>query len=254
MNFKSLYKILIENEEYAKFSEYDSWTDFLDFERDNEIQSNLVDEFVTHFSLSSSYYFNKFYLNIRDKQYSYWFELNDDVYSLIAESDEEMKDHAVSIPEHVKLELLGITEDNLYISGWECTIGDMKQYGGTVYHYTTEEKWEKIKKSKILYGSSGTGLTNRHVSGIFSSVSPETYADGTYGDVMLSIDLTNFKKEENIDELFIEPEPDVMEAAIDEAFLGKLDIEDYSSYVSSDMSPETIIINHNIPIKYISVE
>ena len=250
MKFQNLYNLLLENSD--RFSDYETWDEYLD---DAEsLKASEIPEFMVKFNLTVTGYFNNFYLNIHDNKTSYWLEKDDDDYSLIAESDEEMKEYAISIPEHVKLELLEITEDNLYIGGWECSIGDMKEYGGTVYHYTTEEKWQEIQESKILYGSRGTGITNRHVSGIFASVSPETYADGTYGDVMLSIDLTKFKKEENINKLSVEPEPDVMEDTINETFLRKLDIENHDSYVSSDMSPETIIINHNIPIKYISIE
>lgn len=233
-----------------KYEEYDNWTDYLDFES-GDIEENQLPSFIEYFDLQSIHYLNDNYLNLRDSQSSYWFQKNDDLYEKQAESDEDMKSDIHRIDDHIKLELMGLTEDNLYIGGWECTIGEFRSEGGLAYHYTTEEKWEKIQKTRELRTSYGTGLTNRNANGIFASVSPDTYAEGTYGDILLEIDLTRFKNDYNIERLDLSPEPDVLEAAINNSFANSLGFDDYDEYISSDMSEETVIIGHVIPLKYI---
>lgn len=233
-----------------KYEEYDNWTDYLDFES-GDIKENQLPSFIEYFDLQSIHYLNDNYLNLRDSQSSYWFQKNDDLYEKQAESDEDMKSDIHRIDDHIKLELMGLTEDNLYIGGWECTIGEFRSEGGLAYHYTTEEKWEKIQKTKELRTSYGTGLTNRNANGIFASVSPDTYAEGTYGDILLEIDLTRFKNDYNIERLDLSPEPDVLEAAINNSFANSLGFDDYDEYISSDMSEETVIIGHVIPLKYV---
>lgn len=233
-----------------KYEEYDNWTDYLDFES-GDIEENQLPSFIEYFDLQSIHYLNDNYLNLRDSQSSYWFQKNDDLYEKQAESDEDMKSDIHRIDDHIKLELMGLTEDNLYIGGWECTIGEFRSEGGLAYHYTTEEKWEKIQKTRELRTSYGTGLTNRNANGIFASVSPDTYAEGTYGDILLEIDLTRFKNDYNIERLDLSPEPDVLEAAINNSFANSLGFDDYDEYISSDMSEETVIIGYVIPLKYI---
>lgn len=249
MKFYDLYNLLKENAD--DFSDDSSWEEYLDWE---DLETSKIDEFIKKFGVSTEFYLkDNYYLNIRKDGSSYWLEKNNEEYSKIEDSDEDMKNTVLSIPEHTKLELLDITEDDLYISGWESTLGDAKEHPGTVYHYTTEEKWEQIQESGFLNSSRGSGLNNRGAYGIFTSISPETYADGSYGDVMLTIDLQSYKKDYNIEKLEIEPEPDVIEEVINEVFLNKLNLE-YESYISADISPETMIVSHTIPIKYISVK
>jgi len=232
------------------FFEYEDWTDYLDFEDSIEIE--FLKEFLKHFKLQGMFYLKENYLNIKDEKNSYWLIKEDDLYVKIERSDKDMEnDYVPNLSEHSKLQELGLEEDDFYISGWETTIKEMRENPGIVYHYTTEEKWIKIKKSKELRTSSGSGLTNRNSSGIFTSTSPETNALGSYGDVLLEIDLSAFKQHEKIDKLDLEPEPDVLEAAINEAFAKELGFHNYEQYVSEDMSSDTVIVGHSIPIKYI---
>lgn len=277
MNFNRLLSLITENDEFKlehprpdkwyrtfdafhpnankkeetnyEFMEYDDWTNYLDYEDNLSIQE--LSEFISHFNLTPIYYFKGKYLNLKDKKHSYWLKKEDDLYELISTSNDDMEQDINNISMKEKLSTMGIDENDVYIGGWECTIGDMKEYGGKVYHYTTEEKLQLIKKSRELRPSYGTGLTNRHANGIFASVSPETYANGSYGNVLLEIDLTEFKNKEGIEELRVEPEPDVLDNAVNEAFAHKLGFTNYNNYVSSDMSEETIIIGHSIPIRYI---
>lgn len=249
MKFQNLYNLLLENSE--KFSQYETWDEYLDDE--DSLNLSEIPEFEAKFNLSVTGYFEDFYLNIRDNKTSYWLEKDDDDYYVIEKSDSDMENHCLGIPERTKLELLNLTEDDLYLSGWDSTIGDAKENPGKVYHYTTEDKWRAIQESGELNPSWGTGLTNRNTSGIFTSVSPETFADGSYGDVMLIIDLQSYKEKFNIPKLDLEPEPDILEDAINSAFFHKLDFH-YDSDYSSDMSPETMIVGHSIPVEFVTVE
>jgi hypothetical protein len=246
MKFSDLFNLIKEE----SFLEYEDWIEYIDYE--DGIEKTKLESFINHFNLVSEFYMNGNYLNLKDSSNSYWLERNDDIYEKIADSDEDMKNSISNIQDYIKLQLMGITKDDLYIGGWGTTIGDLREYGGTVYHYTTEEKWEDIKSTKELRTSYGTGLTNRSENGIFTSVSPETYVDGTYGDILLEINLIDFKNDYKIDHLDLNPEPDVLEAAINNTFANALGFEDYDEYVSSDMSEETVIVGHVIPLKYIT--
>lgn len=262
MKFKSFYKkkyktLVVENFQ-SKLEEYEDWTDFLDYE--DSIPKDDIENFIQYYNLDSNYYIN-LYLNLKKNTYSYWLKLENETYEVVANSDERMKSYVWNMSNDDKLSDLGISEDQLYFPSWETTLGEIKKEGGTVYHYTQKDRWEKIKKSGILNPSTGAsvehgytrGLSNRYVSGIFTSINPETFALGEYGDVMLTIDLTRFKKEENIDILNIEPEPDILEATINDLFFQSLGFEMEQQYVAPDMSPDTVIVNHAIPIKFIEV-
>jgi hypothetical protein len=123
------------------------------------------------------------------------------------------------------LDLLGISENDVYISGWQCTIKNAKENPGTVYHYTTVDKWQKIQETSVLKQSRGTGLTNRSSYGIFTSVDSEEYAIGTYGDICLSLNLSQFKNDSNLNELELSPEPEVIENELRNATAHRLDIQ-----------------------------
>lgn len=245
MRFSDLYKVISEE------NEYEDWTDYLYY---NSIEKDKIDEFAKNNNISFEFYLNSYYLKFYDSNNSIWLEYdsNNDSYDQIEKSDSDMANQIDSIPDHLKLELLKITEDDIYIDGWECRIGELREYGGTVYHYTTEEGWENIQKSKEMRGSYGTGITNRSAYGIFTSIDPEEHAIGTYGDVCLEIDLTEFKKKIGIEKLNLDPEPDVLDYAINNSFASALDLSDeYTSEVPSDMSIFTVIVNHNIPLEFI---
>lgn len=151
------------------------------------------------------------------------------------------------------LDYMNITEDDVYMGGWECTIGDFKEYGGTVYHYTNKDGILGIKKSKHIIGSFGTGINNRGAFGIFTSIDPEEYADGMYGDYMVTIDLAAFKEGEGLPKLDIEPEPDVLENELKNSFAQIFGVE-YNGESSDNNSHFTVIVRHEIPIKYLTIQ
>lgn len=142
--------------------------------------------------------------------------------------------------------------DELHLSGIDTKYGDLKNNPeGTYYHYTTEDKWESIQEEGGMRSSWGTGLDNRNNFGIFTSIDPETYADGTYGDVLLEIDMTSYLKDGHKATATIE-EP-VLEYYLTEFISCVLDREN-CGYVSSDYSEQTVIIEPEyelLPLKYI---
>lgn len=145
---------------------------------------------------------------------------------------------------------VGIDIDEIYSGYIEGTLGDIKKEPGNVYHYTTDEGLELIEEAGEIRGSYGTGINNRGAYGIFTSVDPEEHADGSYGDICLEIDLGRFKVENNLSELNLNYEPEVEDYLIREYIYSILEIEDRDN-LPSDISPYTIVVNHNIPIKYI---
>lgn len=242
-------KLLRENVE--SFEEYDDWGNWLDYES-SYIEPETLTALIKHFNISYEFVIPDKILKLYDNNQTVWLE-KDDTYEVIATNEEGLDEWITRMQDYQKLDILGISENDLYIGGWECTIGDAREHPGTVYHYTTEEKWEEIQNDGYIYPESGTGLTNRHISGVFACNTPDTYADGTYGDVCLAINLSQYMKENNLKEINMSPEPEVEEEAINSTLRHVLGMEETPSYISSDMSETTVVVGHSIPTKYIEV-
>lgn len=251
IRYKTIDSVPDEKPNEDHFINYDSWANFLD--DNNEIGEDELPEFIKHFGISRDIFCEGRVIKLSKQEQSYWLKKSDDIYEVWATNEEDLLDNLVNMNESEKLELIGIEEEDVYISGWECSIKDMEETGGTVYHYTDKEGIREIKKSGEIRPSFGSGISNRHAYGIFTSVDAEEYADGTYGNILIEIDLTRFLADSGLEKLNISPEPDVLEAAIDDALANKLDITDHESCVSSDMSAFTVIVNHSIPIKYLKI-
>lgn len=144
-----------------------------------------------------------------------------------------------------------INEDNVHMSGWETSIGEISKNPGTFYHYTIFERLEGIVDDEILIPSYGTSLGNRGTRGIFTSVSPETFADGSYGDILISINLDEWAKENDVDGSFIVPEPSVFEGEVKAYVAYSFQRDDYYFQPEQGESEETAIIQEPIPIKYL---
>lgn len=262
MNFKNLYRIICENDTQLTFDlgddsmdSYESWTEFLD---DNnygisiENLRSLIKKFNTGFRFPNNQ--NKSILLLFDNENQYWLKSNDgEEYEVWATNEEDLNHEIWRLSESDMLDYLGIKEDDIYIDGWECTIKDLRENPGVVYHYTTEEGWDNIQKDGFINPMcKSRGLSNRNVGcAIFCSVNSEEYETGTYGNVCLALNLTDFMKSQNLSSLYVEPEPEVLEVSIRNAFRNKLGINEDPEESSSDMSPTTVIIYEAFPVQFI---
>lgn len=224
--------------------------DYLDYY--DELSQELVDELKTNFNLSVDNIINYVYLISN----YYYFLTDNNTYEKWCRKD-DVSYKIEELDESEILKILEIKEENIYISGWECSIKRLQKHPSPVYHYTNEESWEQIQESGELEGSSGTGLGNRSVSGIFTSLDSEEYATGSYGDICLEIDLPRFKKDTGLDKLELYPEPEVYENELRNTLWNKLknhidrDLETYEISDSYGVSIFTVIVGHSIPINYI---
>lgn len=189
-------------------------------------------------------YFNNQIVKLEDKKQDVYLE-----YDKKSETATLIKDIAQWVYE-VDYSTLGIDSENMYNGHVESTLKDLKQNPGKVYHYTTEEGWELIQKDGKMVGSYGSGINNRGAYGIFTSVNPEEYADGVYGNICLELDLQKFKEDNQLPELNLEFEPEVEDCLIIDYIRSVLEIENRED-VPSDISPYTIIVNHVISLNYI---
>lgn len=225
------------------YSSYESLAEFLDFEYDYNIEPSILQ----HFILSQNLYYRdfSFLLLIKENEEEFWFERVNGKYDYVSDIIQFIYDS----DESKILNILGIEEENVYVLEMG-TLQEIRESPGIVYHFTTEEKWSDIKKDGYMIGSRGTGLTNKVSYGIFTTTDPEEYATGTYGNVLLKIDLQSFKEENGLSQLNIELEPEWFETIIKNSLASKLQIE-HEFENSNDTSPFTLIINHKIPVKYI---
>jgi hypothetical protein len=243
-----LKNLIIENDEDIKADLWDNWRNYINYNQYDIPKEELI-KLKNKFNLNINQYLKiifklsdnenaELYLSYDPKAESFEYikDINDWIYNLNGAEMEEM---------------LGYGVDKIY-NGWiEGTLEDLKAHPGKLYHYTTEEKWVDIQQSGELHGSSGTGLRNRFAHGIFTSVDSEEHASGTYGDVCLELDMDAFKRENNLSEISLQYEPDVEEYLLIDMIRVKLELRDFSTDVLNDTSPYTIIVGHNIPIKFI---
>lgn len=118
----------------------------------------------------------------------------------------------------------------------------------TLYHATDCDNVEMILENG-LQGSAGTGLMNRGVSGVFTSLEPEGYIE-SYGDCVLSIDCANMAADGLTP--YVSQEPDIVDYEIKTSLSHLLEYEmEYEG--QNDTDHNTIIISDNIPAKYLKL-
>ena len=239
------YQVYLENDED------DTWIYWLE---DNEYGITIEDfkKLIQKYKLSYVHIIKNKIAELTDGQSKVYleFDLKSNELDVWAWNLDEVSNKIENMDDFDILNLLGLSEEDVYISGWECTIKDAQEHPGTVYHYTTEDKWDDIQLHGGMKTSYGTGLTNRGAVGIFTSVDAEEHALGTYGDVCLAIDLSSYKTDNNISRLNLSPEPEVLETELKNILANKFGLDDISES-SSDMSIFTMIVGHGIPLKYI---
>lgn len=236
-------KSLFLESEPEDSDQWDNWVEYLDY-FDYGIDGGEIRKFIHKFNLNHKQYFKDKILYLSDAKTKVYLEydVKNDTYDFIKDIRQWVYD--------VDPFDLNIEESKLYNGAIGCTLDDLREHPGTVYHYTTPEKWELIQRSGVINPSLGTGLSNRQAYGVFTSVDPEEHADGSYGDICLEINLQSFKEQQGFDKLDLEFEPDVYDYLAREYISAVLDLQmDFD--LSSDMSPQTVIVNHSIPIQYV---
>lgn len=245
-----LKSLIRESDEYPIDS--DQWEDWYEYIKyfEYEIEKPELKKLIKRFNLKYNVKLNNQFVTVWDTSQTVYFRYNKDneTFDLI----KDVQDWFFDLSDSDIEEMVGHSADDSYNDHIEGTLKEMKFNPGKVYHYTTEEKWKAIQEDGVLNQSYGTGITNRSTKGIFTSTSPETYHDGSYGNVCLEIDLSAFKKEMNISEMDLEYEPDVADYLLRSDLVSALEMYDSIHIdLSSDMSPSTIIVGYSIPIKYI---
>lgn len=239
-------KQLILESETDNSDEWDNWMEYLDY-FDYDIDKNQVVKLIKKHGLNGRKYLGGRIVKLWDRNQECYLEhdKSDGTISLIKNIDQWVYDKGEDV--------IDIDSSEIYNAWVESSLKDLKENPGKVYHYTTEEKWNEIQRSGQMVGSAGTGLTNRWAYGIFTSTDPEEYASGTYGNVCLELDLERFKQDSGLVALDLSFEPDVMEYLIRNYIRSQLELEGSHDDIDSSggMSPYTVIVAHNIPIKYI---
>lgn len=228
---------------YRLAQKSDTLAEYLDFESTSMDKATLANLIKKNQLLGKDY---QFAAKVTEGGKDYWFvfDQTDSTYNLT-----DINEWIENVDDDEALQLLGLEDGDLYI-GDIGPLRDIRENPGEAYHYTTEEGWEGIQRDGFIRQGHGTGLYNRGNSGVFVSINPEEYATGTYGNVLLTIDLERFKTESGLKSLNIDVEEPVRSGIIKECLANKLEI-DRSTDWSSDYSINTLIVGHNIPVKYI---
>ena len=241
--------LITENEDDIDASTWDDWYEYLKW-NEYDIPKDEIKKLKDKFNLNVVQYL-KFLIKLSDNK--------DSVY-IIYNKENETFDYIRDISQWIydldddKIKnLTGYSVDKIYNPYIGCTLEDLELNPGKLYHYTTQEKWESIQHSGELRGSHGTGLTNRYSHGIFTSTDPEEHASGTYGDVCLELDIDAFKNENTLSKVNLQYEPDIEDYLLRDLIRSNLELNHLEISIDSSggMSPYTIILGHNIRIKFI---
>jgi hypothetical protein len=240
-----LKKLLTESNESSDL--WDDWYQYIDYES-YAIDKEEITKLITRFKLHGKKYLNGALVKIWDDKHEAWLEFDGKTLDHISDIGQWMYDLNES-----SYHKYGIDPEAIYNSFVESSLQDFKTNPGKVYHWTTEEKWEKIQKSGKLIGSYGTGINNRSAHGIFTSTDPQEYALGSYGNICLEIDLERYLKDSGKAEVFLEWEPGVEEYLVREYLMHVLEIEDRHNEIDNDggISPYTVIVRETIPLQYV---
>jgi hypothetical protein len=237
-------KPLLKEEEPVNADEWDSWYDYIEY-FEYDIDATELNKLVAKYQLNYKTYDKIKVVKIWDAKKLVYLQYNvtDQSFELINDITQwvyDLRDNEILS--------LGIDPDNIYNGHIESSLKDLKENPGKVYHYTTEDKWEQIQSEGQMIGSRGSGINNRGAYGIFTSTNPEEHALGSYGNVCLELNLDQFKIENGFRELNLSFEPE--DYLIRDYIMSVLELENRDD-VPSDISANTVIVNHNIPTKYV---
>ena len=241
---------ITERSEPSDSDEWDDWYEYFDY-FDGSIDKKEAKKIVVRFGLIVKHFFDYRMVKLSDGKQT--------LYLIGEPSAEEPLSIIKNIEQWVydfsdyDCDKLGINIDKIYNCHVESSLEDLRKNPGTVYHWTTEEGWDLIQASGGMHQSRGTGLNNHGAYGIFTTVNPEEYVLGTYGEIRLTIDLDTFQRDHGLRELHVEFEPEVMDYLLHEYLRNVLDIENRED-VPSDISAYTVVVNHSIPVKYIKAD
>jgi hypothetical protein len=240
-------KRLMESEDSDNSDLYDNWYEYL---RDicYAIEKSEISKLIHRFNLSEERLMNGVMIKLSDDKR--------EAYLLYDDSNETfdfIKDISQWLYDLNSYEYCQYIDPDLIYNGWvDSNLKDVKTNPGKVYHWTTEENFEKINQTGKVIGSRGSGINNTDVFGIFTSINPEEYASGVYGNICLELDLQRFLQDSGKSELNLAWEPQVEEYLVREYLRHVLEITNDRDDIESDggISPTTIVVNEVIPIQY----
>ena len=145
-----------------------------------------------------------------------------------------------------ELEDWGLSADDFNETFWK--------HPGTLYHATQDDNVEAIQAEGIGAMNKTRGLTNRGIgSAVFTSSNEDELAYGSYGNNIFEIDMEAMAADGYKPR--VEQEPDVEEYEWRRRLLHKVGADSVADRLglSSDMSPNTVIVHGAIPAKYLTL-
>ena len=153
----------------------------------------------------------------------------------------EAQDYIANLSDMEVYSLVGHLQKNI-------TINDLPEI---VYHATTSDRLDKIKKKGLEARCETRGISNRSAGcGVFTSINPETI--NSYGDTIIEINVEKMRQDGfNIE---VEEEEPLQDEELKEIFASKLEVNYIPDEFYSDaLSYDTIIFKGNIPPKYLNI-
>jgi hypothetical protein len=119
-----------------------------------------------------------------------------------------------------------------------------------LYHGTRDENVDGIKENG-LNTTTGTGISNRGTSGVFTVSNIDLILLGEYGDNIFKIDTSAMKRDGVTP--YVSMEPDVLDGAVRGQIAHIIGDNRYSPDSSDGQWEETVIINGKIDPKYLTL-
>ena len=125
------------------------------------------------------------------------------------------------------------------------------EYPIDLYHATTKENWQSIKKNGINPMCKTRGIGNKSVKcAVFTTTEKESLMDGAYGDIIIKIDTHKMKMDSKTP--LVSKEPEIEEYDSNMLLAHKLGFR-IQLDIPSDIYPNTVIVHEEIPVKYITL-
>lgn len=121
----------------------------------------------------------------------------------------------------------------------------------TLYHETTEDHLSGIEASGLESRAETRGISNAYEgAAVYTSSDPDDMG-GAYGGIIIAIDTAAMAADGLTP--YVSREPDIVQAELAGALASHLGIDDFDAEWEGGMSPYTVVVNGDIPSKYVSV-
>jgi hypothetical protein len=145
-------------------------------------------------------------------------------------------------------------DPEVYDPGYDQRFNDdFWSWPPVLYHATETEHLADILAEGLLPMSQTRGISNRSTGpAVYTTMELEETAAGSYGDVVLALDMAAMKEAGLTP--WVSQEPDVQRHEMLRSLAHLLQAEDFEAHIEGGMSSWTVVVHGVVPARFLSVE